>query len=103
MRNRGVTPHEARPTRSVIDGRATRHRGYRMSQKIREQVEKIFGWMKTMEGFRRSRYRGVERTGLARYFVATVHNFVRMANLLAATKIFLKSLPRLLSGISVID
>ena len=28
-------------------------------------------------GFRRTRYRGVERTGLAGYFVATAYNLVR--------------------------
>ena len=67
MRNRGVTPHVAQRTRSAIDGRTTRHRGYRMSQKIRKRVEEIFGWMKTVGGFRRTRYRGVERTGLAGY------------------------------------
>ena len=33
-------------------------------------------------GFRRTRYREVERTGLAGYFVATAYNLVRMANLL---------------------
>ena len=54
-----------------------------MSQKIRKQVEEIFGWMKTAGGFRRTRYRGVERTGLAGYFVATAYNLVRMANLLS--------------------
>ena len=46
------------------------------------QSEEIFGWMKTVGGFRRTRYRGVERTGLAGYFVATAYNLVRMANLL---------------------
>ena len=83
MRNRGVTPHVAHRTRSAIDGRTTRHRGYRMSQKIRKRVEEIFGWMKTVGGFRRTRYRGVERTGLAGYLVATAYNLVRMANLLS--------------------
>ena len=83
MRNRGVTPHVAQRTRSAIDGRTTRHRGYRMSQKIRKRVEEIFGWMKTVGGFRRTRYRGVERTGLAGYLVATAYNLVRMANLLS--------------------
>ena len=82
MRNRGVTPHVAQRTHSAIDGRTTRHEGYRVSQKIRKQVEEIFGWMKTVGGLRRSRYRGVERTGLAGYLVATAYNLVRMANLL---------------------
>ena len=65
MRNRGVTPHVAQRTRSAIDGRTTRHVSYRASQKVRKQVEEVFGWMKTVGGFRRTRYRGVERTGHA--------------------------------------
>ena len=46
-------------------------------------MEEIFGWMKTVGGFRRTRYRGVERTGLAGYFVATAYNLVRMADLMS--------------------
>ena len=34
-----------------------------------------------MGGLRRTRYRGVARTGLAGYLVATAYNLVRMANL----------------------
>ena len=81
MRDRGVTPHVAQRPRSAIDGRTTRHSSYAPSQKIRKQAEEIFGWMKTVGGFRRTRYRGVERTGLAGYFVATAYNLARMANL----------------------
>ena len=83
MRDRGVTPHVAQRVHSAIDGRTTRHSGYRDSQKIRKRVEEIFGWMKTVGGFRRTRYRGVERTGLAGYFVGTAYNLVRMANLMS--------------------
>ena len=75
MRNRGVTPHVAQRTHSAIDGRITRHPSYRASQKVRKRVEEVFGWMKTVGGFRRTRYRGVERTGLAGYFVATAALF----------------------------
>ena len=82
IRDRGVTPHVAQRAYSAIDGRTTRHSSYGVSQKIRKQIEEIFGWMKTVGGFRRTRYRGVERTGLAGYFVATAYNLVRMANLL---------------------
>ena len=59
---------------------------YRTSQKVRKQMEEIFGWMKTVGGFRRTRYRGVERTGLAGYFVATAYNLVRMANLVSCQR-----------------
>ena len=49
-------------------------------------MEDMFGWMKSVGGFRRTRYRGVERTGLAGYFVATAYNLVRMANLVSCEK-----------------
>ena len=39
--------------------------------------------MKTVGGFRRTRYRGLDRTGLAGYLVATAYNLVRMAKLLS--------------------
>ena len=85
MRERQVTPHVAQNTsgrRSTIDGRTTRHEGYRVSQRIRKRVEEIFGWMKTVGGFRRTRYRGLDRTGLAGYLIGTAYNLVRMARLI---------------------
>ena len=39
--------------------------------------------MKTVGGFRRTRYRGVARTGLVGYLVTTAYNLVRMASLLS--------------------
>lgn len=85
LRTRKVTPHVTQNTsgrRSAIDGRTTRHEGYRVSQRIRKRVEEIFGWMKTVGGFRRTRYRGLDRTGLAGYLVGTAYNLVRMARLI---------------------
>jgi transposase len=79
-----VTPHVAQNTskrRSAIDGRTTRHPGYAVSQRIRKRVEEIFGWMKTIGGFRRTRFRGLARTGLAGYLVATAYNLVRLSRL----------------------
>jgi hypothetical protein len=84
MRQRRVTPHVARNTsrrRSAIDGRITRHPGYTASQRIRKRVEEIFGWMTTAGGFRRTRYRGLGRTGLAGYLVATAYNLMRLSRL----------------------
>ena len=40
--------------------------------------------MKTVGGFRRTRYRGLDRTGLAGYLVGTAYNLVRMARLMTA-------------------
>jgi transposase len=85
LRVREVTPHIAQNTGrkggSAIDGRTTRHAGYGISQRIRKRVEEIFGWMKTVGGFRRTRYRGLDRTGLAGYVVATAYNLVRLSRL----------------------
>ena len=77
MRARQVTPHVAQKKQySAIDGRTTRHAGYAVSLRIRKRVEEVFGWMKTVGGLRRTRYRGVARTGLAGYLVATAYNLV---------------------------
>jgi transposase len=84
LRERQVTPHVAQNTsgrRSAIDGRTTRHVGYAISQRKRKLVEEIFGWMKTIGGFRRTRFIGLQRTQLAGYFVAAAYNLVRMARL----------------------
>jgi transposase len=86
LRRRHVTPHVAQNTSSrssAIDGRTTRHLGYALSQRVRKRVEEIFGWMKTVGGFRRTRFRGLERTHLAGYLVATAYNLVRIARLTA--------------------
>ncbi len=84
VRRCGVTPQVAQNTSgrsSALDGRTTWHPGYTISQRIRKRVEEIFGWMKTVGGFRRTRYHGLERTGLAAYLVGTAYNLVRMAKL----------------------
>jgi|TARA_Y100000310_G_scaffold52453_1_gene48209 transposase len=89
LRRRRVTPHVAQNvTRraSAIDGRTTWRPGYAQSQRVRKRVEEIFGWMKTVGGFRRTRYRGMDRTGLAGYLVATAYNLVRLAKLLVPTQ-----------------
>ena len=85
IRSRRVTPHVAQHTtkrRSAIDGRTSSRPGYVLSQRARKRVEEIFGWMKTVGGLRRTRYRGVERTGLVGYVVAAAYNLVRLATLL---------------------
>ena len=83
IRSRRVTPHVAQKKKhSTIDGRTTRHADYAVSPRIRKRAEEVFGWMKTVGGLRRTRYRGVARTGLAGYLVTAAYNLVRMANLI---------------------
>ena len=86
LRRRHVTPHVAQNTsgrRSAIDGRTTCQVGYGISQTKRKRIEEIFGWMKTVGGFRRTRFIGLQRTQLAGYLVAAAYNLVRMARLMA--------------------
>lgn len=87
-RERGVTPHVAQNQharrRSAIDGRTTRHPGYRQSARARLLIEKIFGWMKSAGGFRRSRFRGREKTRASGLLVAATFNLLRMSNSVAA-------------------
>jgi transposase len=83
-RERKVAPHAACKDRVQVpglDGRTTGGAGYRTSQRLRKRVEEIFGWMKTVGGLRRTRYRGVERTQAWAYFVAGAYNLLRIARL----------------------
>jgi transposase len=87
LRAMNVRPHVAQNTngrRSAIDGRTTRHVGYAISQRIRKRIEEAFGWMKSVAGQRKARFRGVERVGWSFAFAATAYNLVRLPKLLAA-------------------
>jgi transposase len=76
-----VAQNQARPGGSAIDARTVRHRGYAVSQWIRKQVEETFGWMKTIGGLRKTRYRGRQRVQMHAYLVATAYNLLRIAKL----------------------
>jgi transposase len=76
-----VTPHVARRRWSIVDKRTTRHAGYQFSQRVRKRIEEIFGWVKTVGGGRKLRYKGVERNHLWAELTAAAYNLVRMAKL----------------------
>ena len=84
-RDRQIKPHTALKKETQVeglDGRTPRRsRGTRSARRVRKRAEEIFGWMKTVGGFRRSRYRGTDRTQAWAYFVASAYNLVRMAKL----------------------
>ena len=80
-RARNVTPHVAARKDSKLDARTTRHAGYAVSQRLRKRIEEIWGWMKTVGGFRKTRFRGQERTQLAAVMLATAYNLLRIARL----------------------
>ncbi len=84
LRTLNVRPHVAQNTtrRSAIDGRTTRHAGYEASQRARKRIEEAFGWIKAVAGQDKTRFRGVERVGLAFTFAAAAYNLVRLPRLL---------------------
>ena len=82
-----ATPHVAQNNkrrRSAIDGRTTRHPGYKISQQKRKRVEEIFGWMKTVGGMRKLRHRGLELVSWMFTLGAAAYNLVRIRNLATA-------------------
>jgi transposase len=86
LRSMKVTAHVAQNTSgrsSAIDGRTTRHGGYAVSQRIRKRIEEAFGWIKTIAGQEKSRFRGCDRVGWAFTFAAAAYNLVRLPKLIA--------------------
>ena len=86
LRSMNVIPHVAQNTSgrsSAIDGRTTRHGGYAVSQRIRKRIEEAFGWIKTIAGQDKSRFRGRDRVGWAFTFAAAAYNLVRLPKLIA--------------------
>jgi transposase len=92
LRDRRITPHVAQNAydtgkakrRSNIDGRTTRHAGYAASQKCRKRIEEIFGWLKTVACWRKSRFRGLDRTAHGFHLALAAYNLARMPKLLVA-------------------
>jgi IS5 family transposase len=86
LRSLGLTPHVAQITHrtSAIDARTTRHPGYAVSQQKRKLVEEVFGWLKTVALFWKTRHRGVRRVGWLFTLGAALYNVVRLRNLIAA-------------------
>jgi transposase len=83
-RDLGVTPHVAPNTtnrRSAIDGRTTRHPGHRTSQRIRPRIEEPFGWIKTIAGGRKLRYRGRQRNRAWFLLAGATYNILRITAL----------------------
>ena len=69
---------------SAIDGRTTRHEGYRISQRTRKRIEESFGWVKTVGGGRKLRYCGIARNRMWAELTVAEYNLVRLVKLTAA-------------------
>jgi transposase len=93
LRDMEVTPHVAsndavtktgKRRRSAIDGRTTRHPGYRMSQTRRAMIECIFGWGKQHGTMRRTKHRGIARVGADFLLNLIGYNLIRIPKLVTA-------------------
>src|SRR5262245_6865702 len=87
MRKLRVIPHVAQNNTnrcSAIDGRTTRHTGYRVSQRARKRIEEAFGWIKEIALQRRARHRGKDRIGWQFTLAAAAYNLIRLPKLLTA-------------------
>ena len=86
LRSMNVVPHVAAKTRSsAIDGRTTRHVGYRASQIVRKRIEEAFGWAKAAAGFARARHRGLARVGWQFTLAMAAYDLIRLPKLLSST------------------
>jgi len=87
-RERRCTPHVSQNDtnrRSAIDGRTTRHPGYRISMIKRKQIEEPFGWMKTVGGMRKTRHRGRGLVEWLFVLTAAAYNLIRIPKIIVAT------------------
>jgi Transposase DDE domain len=81
LRSRNATPLVAQSANrrlSAIDGRTARPARYAISQRIRKRIEEAFGWIKTVAGQERTKFRGRQRVGWAFTFAAAAHNLARL-------------------------
>ena len=86
LRSMNVAPHVAAKARgSAIDGRTTRHPGYKTSQIVRKRIEEAFGWAKAAAGFAQTKHRGLARVGWQFTLAMAAYDLVRLPKLLAAT------------------
>ena len=92
LRKRKVTPHIAiqdhltktgRRRETEIDGRTTRHEGYKISQRCRKRIEEVFGWVKIQAGLSKTKFRGKRRVDASFTLALAAYNLVRLPKLLA--------------------
>jgi hypothetical protein len=76
LRERNVTPHIAmiEHQRPSIDGRTTRHHGYKISQRIRKRVEENLRLDEDGRSLSKTRFKGVQRTDFASRLVGAAYN-----------------------------
>jgi transposase len=90
LRKMKIQPHiaeyekESRQWPNWLTNEEREHPGFAISQKKRKLVEKIFGWMKSVAGLRKTKFRGRRRVHWMFQLTAAAANLVRMAKLIPA-------------------
>jgi transposase len=93
LKARAITPHIAidghlsktgTPRSTAIDGRTTRHVGYRISGRCRKRIEEVFGWIKSSAGLAKVKLRGRARVDAAFTLALAAYNLIRLPKLLGA-------------------
>lgn len=94
LRKQKVTPHMAiqdhltrtgKRRKTEIDGRTTRHPGYRTSQRVRKRIEEIFGWVKVQAGQAKTKFIGQRRVEASFTLAIAASNLMRLPKLLGAS------------------
>ena len=88
VREMKIRPHVSqnmnRAGGSAIDNRTTRHESYRISQRKRPLIEKVFGWMKQTGGMRKTKMRGLAKVAWQFLMTAAAFNLWRLPKVQAA-------------------
>lgn len=92
LKDQKVTPHIAinartystgKVRKTAVDGRTTRHKGYKISQRCRKRIEESFGWAKTIGGAARLKLRGLAKVKGCFTFQMIAYNLIRLPKLMA--------------------
>ena len=73
-----IRPHN---TWTTTRGSPHRHRGHQISQSTRPRIEEPFGWIKTVGGGRKLRYKGRDRNRAWFKMTTAVYNVIRITAL----------------------
>ena len=83
----GAEAHAARNTagrRSNIGEEMAASEGYRASQVHRKRIEEVFGWVKTVARFSKTRHRGLARVDWQFTLALAAYDLIRLPKLLKA-------------------
>ncbi len=77
-----IEPRADRPT-AITLGADKAYDAEDFVNELRKRIEEAFGWIKTIAGQEKSRFRGRDRVGWAFTFAAAAYNLVRLPKLIA--------------------